>query len=88
MKPVPVSDDIVLDHLNRVLQLADNQALFELVRALAKQIGETQIEGMSLETYFDRKRREIAKRLLQDFGEKFPPLAKQTEQAWKRLTTE
>lgn len=85
MKATPVAEHLIYEQLNRILQLADTQALLEVVQVLAKQLGQEQIEGISISAFFKEKRQDIADQLVEDFGRQFPTLAEQANRAWKRL---
>ena len=88
MKRLPVDEHIIYNQLNAIVQLADTKALLEVVKALAKQLGQHQIDGLALDTYFDKKRQDIADNLVENLADEFPTLAEQIKRAWKRVRRE
>jgi hypothetical protein len=47
--------------------------------------GIDQLNGTPLREFFDRRRREIAERLVSDMADTFPALASQIKHAWERI---
>jgi hypothetical protein len=83
--PGKADEEFVWEQLNDFFQKAHNDALFEILQAIAKHVGIVNLNGLSIDEFFHRRRREITENLLADFADTFPALASQIKLAWKKL---
>jgi hypothetical protein len=80
--------EFVWGQLNRFFQKAHNDASFEILVAIGKQVGIEQLHGFPIEEFFERRKAEIAEELVADFADTFPTLASEVKHAWKELDRE
>ena len=88
MNPGKADEEFVIEMLDHIQQLAHNDALFEIVQAIAKQVGIESLNGFSVEEFFHRRRREIAEKSVAEAADDFPALASQMKLAWEKLERE
>jgi hypothetical protein len=85
MNPDKADEEFVWGQLNDLFQKAHNDALFEILQTIAKHVGIVDFNGLSIDEFFDQRRREITENRLADFADTFPALASQIKLAWEKL---
>lgn len=88
MQPGEADEEFVLEQLQNIWQKAYNDAMFELVAAIAKHVGIAELDGLSIGGFLDRRKREIAENLVADMADTFPALASQIKRAWEQFDRE
>ncbi len=78
-------DDFVWEHLSRFGQLAHDDASLEILQVVAAASGVTEINGVPLRVFFERRKREIVERLIADFADTNPALASRVKMAWEKI---
>ncbi len=61
MQPGKADEEFAWEQLNDFFQKAHNDALFEILQTLAKHVGIVQLNGLSIDEFFDRRSSEPVK---------------------------
>jgi hypothetical protein len=75
----------VLDTLQDIFILSAQEGLVSTLEAIASELGVSQIQGIPIEEYYERKRRAIAENHVADFADMNMKLASHIKEEWKKL---
>jgi hypothetical protein len=85
LQPDKADETFVWEQLNNFFEKAHNDASFEILAAIATHVGIGQLNGLPIDEFFERRKREIAQNLVADFADTFPAIASQIKRAWEKL---
>ena len=62
-------EKFIMEHLSKVFEMAQHDALVEVVTRIADAVGVTELEGMSVGELYERRRRAISEDLVRDYAD-------------------
>lgn len=81
-------EESVWEHLSKFGQLAHNDASMEMLEVIAAAARVTEINGVPLRVFFERRKQEIVENLVSEFADTNPTLASQIKAAWEKFDRE
>lgn len=78
-------EKFLMDHLSKTFEMAQHDALVELVSKVAAAAGIDQVEGFSIPDYYSKRKWEISEDLVKDYADTNIAMASKVEELWKRL---
>ena len=78
-------EKFIIEHLSKVFEMAQHDALVEVVTRIADAVGVTELEGMSVGELYERRRRAISEDLVRDYADTNVAMASKVKELWDKL---
>ena len=78
-------EKFIMEHLSKVFEMAQHDALVEVVTRIADAVGVTELEGMSVGELYERRRRAISEDLVRDYADTNVAMASKVKELWDKL---
>ena len=78
-------EKFIIEHLSKVFEMAQHDALVEVVTRIADAVGVTELEGMSVGELYELRRRAISEDLVRDYADTNVAMASKVKELWDKL---
>ena len=81
-------EQFITKHLTKVFEMAQHDALVEVVTKIAEASGVKEIEGLSIKDFYNKRHGEISEELVKDYADTNIAMASKVKSLWNQLGEE